>query len=52
MISEENESYDFNQPIKIDKAVEVWMDEVDKVAAQTLKKLTKEGVFHYGKMER
>lgn len=30
MISEEGEEYDFTTPIKIDKAVEQWMDEVDK----------------------
>ena len=52
MISEEGESYEFIEQIKPDKAVEYWMDEFDKAAQNALKKLTKEGVYYYGKMER
>lgn len=52
MVSEEGEGYLFSQPVKIDSAVEVWMDSVDKMAQETLKRLTKEGVYYHGKMEK
>jgi dynein heavy chain len=52
MISEEGESFNFFEPYKPDGPVEVWMSNVDKIMISTLRKLTKEGVFNYAKMER
>ena len=52
MVSDEGESYQFNEIVKPDGAVENWMTNVDTVMQKTLKQLTKHGVYHHAKMER
>lgn len=52
MISDEGESYKFYNSIKPDLLVEVWMNQVDQEMQNTLKQLTKEGIFFYVKMEK
>ena len=51
MISDEGESYDFREIIKPEGAVETWMNLVNDEMKKTLKTITKEGIFYYGKME-
>ncbi len=52
MVSDEGESYKFRKSIKPEGAVENWMNKVDAEMQSTLKSITKEGVYNYGKMER
>ena len=52
MVSEEGESFNYYEPYKPEGAVEQWMTKVDGLMLETLRKLTKEGVFNYAKMER
>ena len=52
MISEESETFNFFEPYKPEGAVENWMTQVDELMIDTLRKLTKEGVFNFAKMER
>lgn len=52
MSSMEAESFSFSEPYKPDGAVEVWMTKVDELMVDTLKKMTKEGVYRYAKMDR
>ena len=52
MVSDEGESFSFFEPYKPDGPVELWMTRVDEIMLDTLRKLTKEGVFNYAKMDR
>jgi dynein heavy chain len=52
VFSDEGEFFSFFEPYKPDGAVEVWMTKVDEIMLDTLRKLTKEGVFMYAKMDR
>lgn len=52
MVSDEGEHYDFNNPVKPEGQVEVWMNKIDAEMKNTLKQLTKEGIFQNVKMER
>jgi dynein heavy chain len=52
VVSEEDESFALPEPYKPEGAVEIWMTKVDEIMISTLRKMTKEGVFNYAKMER
>ena len=52
LFSDEGESFDFFEPYKPDGPVEVWMSKVSEITVTTLRKMTKEGVFNFAKMER
>jgi dynein heavy chain len=52
MISDEGESYDFLEPFKPEGAVESWMNTVEAEMRSNLRRLTKEGVYYYGKKDR
>lgn len=52
MISDEGESYDFEEIIKPEGPVEEWMTQVEVQMRKTIKSLTKEGVYYFGKMEK
>lgn len=52
MQSDEQEEFSYKEPQKTDGPVELWMTKVDDEMQSTLKKMTKEAVFHYGSKER
>ena len=52
MESDKGEKYLFEKPVKPEGAVENWMNSVDLEMQKTLKTLTREGIYFYGKMER
>jgi dynein heavy chain len=52
MISDEDESYDFETPTKPEGAVEDWMNKIDEEMKRTLHALCKKATFHYAKEER
>lgn len=52
MVQDEGESYLFSEPFKPDGAVEAWMNTVEANMRETLRIITKEGVYMYAKMER
>lgn len=52
MLSDEGEDYPYKEPCKTDGPVELWMTKVDEEMQSTLKKMTKESVFHYANKER
>jgi dynein heavy chain len=52
ILSDEGESFALPEPYKPEGAVEIWMTKVDEIMISTLRKLTKEGVFNFAKMER
>jgi len=52
MVSDEGEAFDLREPRKAEGAVENWMGKVDQEMQSTLKKITKEAVYNYHKMER
>ena len=47
MLSDEGESYNFIEGIKVEKPVEGWMFKVDLEMQKTLKDITKEMIFNY-----
>jgi len=52
MESDESEKFNFKEVQKAEKPVEGWMGKVDEEMQSTLKKITKESVFHYANKER
>jgi dynein heavy chain len=52
MVSDENESFEFETPVKPEGNVEDWMNRVDDEMKETLKMITKKAVFHYAKADR
>lgn len=52
MSSDEGEDYKFEEIVKPEGAVEVWMTNVDQMMQKTLKLITKEGLYYCAKMER
>ena len=52
MLSDEGESYNFIEGIKVEKPVEGWMFKVDLEMQKTLKDITKEMIFNYANQMR
>lgn len=52
MHSEEEESYDFELPVKPEGSIEEWMFRVEDEMKRTLHVHTKKGVFFYAKEDR
>jgi dynein heavy chain len=52
MVSDEGENFPYFEAYKPEGAVEQWMTKVDNLMIDTLRKLTKEGVFMFAKMEK
>jgi len=52
MISSEGESYDFHEPQKPEGQVEGWLNLVEQEMYSSLRRITKEAIYHYAKKER
>lgn len=52
MLSEEGEKFEFQELIKPEGAVEIWMNKVEQEMKQSLHKKMKEGIFYFSKMDR
>jgi len=52
MISSEGEKYDFHEPCKPEGQVEGWLNLVEKEMYSSLRRITKEAIYHYAKKER
>lgn len=52
MISAENEEFKFEENIKPEGKVEDWLNEVEKQMISSLKKLSKECIYWYSKVNR
>jgi len=52
MESDEKEHFTLRESVKAEKPVEEWMTKVETEMMVSLKKITKEQVFHYAKTDR
>lgn len=52
MGSSEGEVFQLREPVAVDGAVEVWMTAVENEMTNSLRSITKEGVFRYASEER
>jgi dynein heavy chain len=52
MESDEGEKFTLREQVKAEKPVEEWMTKVETEMMVSLKKITKEQVFHYAKTDR
>lgn len=52
MVSDKEEIFEFEKAVKVQGAVETWMFAVDAEMQRSLKRVTKKGIFYYGKMQR
>ncbi len=52
MESDEGEQFQLREMVKAEKPVEDWMTKVEQEMMSSLKKITKEQVYHYAKTER
>lgn len=52
MKSSEGEAFEFRQPVAIEGAAETWMTHVESEMKDTLRQISKEGVFYYAKKPR
>lgn len=52
MGSSEGETFELRAPVAVEGAVEIWMTAVEKEMSNSLRSITKEGVFRYANEER
>ena len=52
MLSDKGEEFEFEEIIKPEGAVEVWMNKVEQEMKQSLHKKMKEGIFYFSKQDR
>lgn len=52
MGSSEGETFQLREPVAVEGAVEVWMTAVENEMSNSLRSITKEGVFRYAREER